>query len=258
MALEAKIEKLKSLLKPLPGLSLALSGGLDSSVLLVLACHILGKGRLEALTVSSEIMPEEDLLQARLLTAELGIPHRIVTFDHLRLDAFRKNPPDRCYHCKRAMFEKLKALASFPLADGTQAEDLAKERPGMKALKELEILSPLREAGFTKGDLRTLAKRKQLVVWRREALPCLATRFLPGEEITPAKLELVKRAEDYLKAQGLRKVRVRYARAAALIEVDSQDLDNIFTLRAEVAAYFRALGFHKVSLSLEGYGDSNP
>jgi len=251
--LEAKTKRLASFLKRLPGLTVALSGGLDSSALLILAKEILGPERVQAVTISSAIVPEGDLRRAGLLAAGLGIEHLVVPFDHLRLEAFRQNPPDRCYHCKKAMFAKLKELSRFPLADGTQAEDLKEDRPGLRALAELGILSPLKEAGFRKEELRRIARRAGLDHHRREASPCLATRFPPGEEITAEKIALVGEAEAYLAAQGWRKVRVRIARGLALVEVARQDLEKAFSFRGEISAYFRKLGFRKVFLTLEGY-----
>ena len=248
-----KIRKLFQRLEALPGLSVALSGGLDSSVLLVLAVECLGSSKVEALTVASEIMPEGSLVRARLLASRLGVKHQMVPFDHLNLKFFRENPLERCYHCKRAMFAKLKEIASFPLADGTQEDDLSEDRPGLKALRELGILSPLLEAGFRKKELQEVARKRRLEVYREEASPCLATRFLPGEEITGEKIELVKRAEAYLRASGWRKVRVRLARGAALIEIAPEELEAFFSLRDEASRYFQELGFKKVYLSLRGY-----
>jgi len=253
VAVGAKLKKLEAYLKGLPGLTIALSGGIDSSVLLILAQKILGPGRLQAISVSSIIMPERDLIRAQLLTAKLKVEHLILPFDHLSLENFRQNPPNRCYHCKRAMFAEIQKFSRFPLADGTQAEDLEEDRPGLEALKELGILSPLKEIGFKKEDLRVIAKRERLDYYKQEPSPCLATRFLPGEEITPQKIALLKVAEDYLEAQGWRKIRVRLIQKVALIELGPEEIEKAFTFREEIVKFFRSLGFRKIYFSLEGY-----
>ena len=250
---EEKLAALSRILSPLPGLSVALSGGLDSTVLLTLAARVLGRARTEALTVLSPIMEEGELTAARLICLKEGVKHRFVPFDHLAHETFRRNPPDRCYHCKRAMFERLLREASFPLADGTQQDDLREERPGLKALRELKILSPLKEAGFTKDELRRLARRLGLTQYLKEPSPCLATRILPGEEITKEKLSLVRKAEAYLRAQGFARVRVRFSRMRALVEVSPSQTEALWALGREIVAHLKGLGFKKVYFDPLGY-----
>ena len=222
-------------------------------VLLVLAARILGKARTEALTILSPIMEEGELAEARLICLKEGVRHRFVPFDHLTFETFRKNPPDRCYHCKRAMFERLLGEASFPLADGTQKDDLREERPGLKALEELKILSPLKEAGLRKDELRALARRLGLRQCLKEPSPCLATRLLPGEEITEEKLSLVRKAEAYLRAQGFERVRVRVLRTRALVEVSPSQTKALWGFGREIVAYLKGLGFKKVYFDPLGY-----
>ncbi len=253
MTLATKLKRLEDRLRKLPGLSVALSGGLDSSVLLVLACRILGPHRVEALTISSPIMVPEDLIEARLVALSHGVKHEFMAFDHLALWAFQANPPDRCYFCKKAMFEKLLSRCTFPLADGTQQDDLKEDRPGLKALKELKILSPLKEAFLTKEELRALGRKFGLRRYRETPSPCLATRFPPGERITAEKIARVREAEAYLLSLGFSRVRVRFLNDRALIEVDPREIELLWESKAEVIAHFKQLGFLKVCLDLQGY-----
>ena len=236
MELKEKLEKLASFLVPLPGLSVALSGGLDSSVLLWLAKEILGQNRVEALTILSPIMEPSSLWKARLVSSKAGVKHRLVPFDHLSLKTFRQNPPDRCYFCKKAMFENLRRLCTYPLADGTQQDDLREDRPGLRALAELKVLSPLKEAGLIKEEIRYLARRFGFWFYKHPSAPCLATRFIPGEEITREKITLLRKAEALLTSEGFSKVRVRLTNGLALIEVEPTEVERLISLRKEIVS----------------------
>ncbi len=251
--LKAKLKRLENLLKGLGQVSVALSGGLDSGVLLLLAKDSLGRKNVLALTCASEIMPSSDLAQARMLALKAGVRHLVLPFDHLALEAFKINPPERCYFCKKAMFSFFLEKSPYPLIDGSQVDDLKEERPGLKALNELKILSPLKEAGLNKKDLRKLARSYGLTSYKKAASPCLATRFLTGEPITKEGLAKVAKAEAYLNALGFSFCRVRIKENLCIIQVYPQESEKILSYQQNILETFKNIGFKKILIDLEGY-----
>jgi len=252
-----KLETLVSLLQRRSRLALALSGGLDSGVLLAVSSLVLPRENLFALTISSEIMPKDDLRRSYLLAATFKVRQRFVPFDHLSLEAFQKNPADRCYFCKRAMYERLLEVASqegfFFLADGTIREDLFEDRPGLRAIRELQVVIPLAEAGFYKKDIRDLSQALGLPGYHRPASPCLATRFPTGVPITRKGLRMVRRAEEFLRALGFERFRVRFKEGEARLEFAPQEFPNFWFQRGQILDQLKKLGFQKVFFDLEGY-----
>ena len=240
-------------------MAVALSGGVDSAVLLALAIRTLGGDSVLAITATGLIFPPEESELARRTASDLGVEHYELKFEPLGLPAFRENPPDRCYHCKKALFGEFLRVArewgAEVIWDGTQLDDLSEERPGLRALKELGVESPLLLAGFRKFEIRELARKLGLPQAEKPPSPCLATRFPPGEPVTEEALKMVYEAErklqDLLKVQPLR---VRYLRGEARVEVPEGALERAFYNREIWVKSLKLLGFKKVSLDLEGYG----
>lgn len=191
--------------------------------------------RAAAVTIRLASVPERELDGAAAFCRERGIPQTVIALDQFRVPGFAENPPDRCYLCKRRLFLALKAYAEkeglAAVMDGTNLDDAGSYRPGLRAIEELGVRSPLREAGMTKADIRALAKRAGLSVWSKPAFACLATRFPYGERITEEKLRMAEAAEDFLWKEGFIQSRVRMHGDLARIEVPEDDLPRLFAMR---------------------------
>ena len=239
-------------------MAVALSGGVDSTLLVVEARRVLGRSKVLAITARGEIFPKGELEEARALARRFDIPHRALRARPLGSNAFLKNPPDRCYFCKLRIFGDILAIAKdrglAAVCDGSNADDARAYRPGMRATAELGIRSPLREAGLTKDEVRALSRRLRLPTWNRPPMPCLATRFPYGQPITHEGLQRVGGAEAVLKDMGLVGCRVRDHGAVARIEVSPADVQRIAVRhRARLVRDLKALGYTYVTLDLEGY-----
>ncbi|NPV54255.1 MAG: ATP-dependent sacrificial sulfur transferase LarE [Firmicutes bacterium] len=260
--LQGKLAALRENLAEMSSILVAFSGGVDSSFLLKIASEVLGsEPRLLAVTIYSEVHPTREIAEARDLGREFGVPHEIIKIKVLDIPGFKDNPPDRCYLCKKNLFSMLKEMAVARglacVVDGSNSDDSGDYRPGMAALAELGIRSPLKEAGLTKHDIRVLSKGIGLTTWNKPARACLATRFPYGVEITEGKLHQVEAAEDFLrdmgKDMGLRDLRVRHHGDIARIEI-SKDETTFFLEKADtVVAKLKELGYVYVTLDLEGY-----
>lgn len=239
-----------------PRAVLAFSGGTDSAYLLWEGLRL--GADIRACFADTPFQPAFEREDARRMAAALGVPLTVVPFDVLAVPGVAENPPDRCYLCKRALFTALTRRAAeegYPLViDGTNASDRAAERPGMRALSELGVRSPLRECGITKAEVRARSREAGLFTWRKPAYACLATRAATGERLTPALLARVEQAEDVLRALGFSDFRVRTAGGAARLELRAEDFDRAARRRAELLA---ALGdlFSPVSLDLRVRSD---
>lgn len=237
----------------------AFSGGADSSLVLKLACEAARKQgtRVYAVTVHTALHPVGDLEVARQVAGETGAIHRVIAVDELAAAGITENPEDRCYRCKHYLFSRLKELArelGAPVVmDGTNADDLKVYRPGIRALAELGIASPLKEAGFTKAEVRALAGEYGITVADRPAAPCLATRFPYGTHLTREAMERVEAAEDYLKTFGFYNVRLRVHGDVARIEVDEAALSVVLENRRAITGHLKGLGYRFVTLDLDGY-----
>ena len=219
-----------------PKAALGLSGGVDSSYLLY--AGVQAGADIHPYYIKTAFQPQFELDDAERLCAQLGIPLTVLELDVLKNEAVTANPPDRCYHCKTALFGALstRALADgyTLLLDGTNASDDAGDRPGMRALKELHVCSPLRECGLTKTEIRRLSREAGLFTWDKPAYACLATRIPSGDAITAEKLLATERAEAFLFSLGLTDFRVRNYRGAARLQFPEAQLNAVLAHRAEI------------------------
>jgi len=255
---QEKLNALCSLLAELEGVAVAFSGGVDSALLLTVAHKVLGD-RAVAFTLRSALAPARELRDAQGFCAMYGIEHVIIDLEMVDLASFVDNPPDRCYLCKRIMFERIIAAAASrglaAAAEGSNLDDDNDYRPGLKALTELGVLSPLKAAGLTKKDIRILSRELGLPTWDKPSCACLATRLPFGTPLTQEALQRIDAAEDYLIASGLRQVRVRLHGDVARIECDEEGM-GLFTSPAfqrTIYETLKVLGFAFVSLDLGGF-----
>jgi len=258
LTLEDKKKRLASLLRSFDRLAVALSGGVDSALLLAEAHAVLGD-RVIAITARSPIHPDREVADAAKIAHDLGVEHLILDSDEIERADFLANTPQRCYICKKAVFGQLMALAGrrgfLNLAHGANADDRGDFRPGLKAARELGVAAPLMEVGFTKQDIRQVARERGLFVWDKPPMACIATRFPYGTPISPAKVEQIRQAEQVLAAAGINGCRVRHHGDVARIEVPLDKLPMLVAdpLRQRIAGQLRAIGFVHVSADLEGY-----
>ncbi|MDR2140582.1 MAG: ATP-dependent sacrificial sulfur transferase LarE [Deltaproteobacteria bacterium] len=259
-SLAEKRHILEKILKNLPSAAVAFSGGVDSSFLLAVAFEVLGE-RVAAVTGRSLSFPPRELRAAQAFAAERGIRHYLVDSEELDLPTFSQNPPNRCYLCKSELFAKIKALAQAQnlaqVLEASNVDDEGDYRPGLLAIKELGVLSPLREARLTKAEIRLLSKEMGLPTWDKPSFACLASRFPYGEAITPARLSLLDQAEQFLLDLGLKQVRVRLHEKATLARIETDEagiaLLSQGASRRKTHDYFLGLGFTYVALDLLGY-----
>jgi uncharacterized protein len=253
-----KLKKLKEIIRNLDSAVVAFSGGVDSTFLLKVAHEVLGD-EVMAVTAKSSTYPERELNEAIEYAKSFKAKHIIIESEELDVEGFAKNPTNRCYYCKHELFSKLKAVAKENnikyVLDGSNYDDIGDFRPGMEAAKELNVISPLKEAELTKDDIRKLSKELNVPTWNKPAFACLSSRFPYGNEITSKKLSMVERAEEFLLNKGFRQLRVRHHGKIARIEVSPEERKKFFEIKImdEVGKELKKIGFTYVTLDILGY-----
>ena len=235
----------------------AYSGGVDSTFLLAVAASELGRENVLAVTADSEVYAKREIDDAKRFAKQLGVKHFIIQTRELSDERFAQNSPDRCFHCKHELFEKLTEIAKTygfsHIADGTTADDIKDFRPGLRALKQYNVRSPLLEAQLTKEEIRRFSKELGLPTWNKPAMACLASRFPYNHKITARQLRQVEQAEEFLRTLHLSQLRVRHYDGMARIEVLPEDFSKILEHRESVVSFFKKLGYTHVALDLQGY-----
>lgn len=261
MTIDEKYELLLKTISSRGSAAVAFSGGVDSSFLCRAAAEALGE-RAIAITVVSPMLPRSEIDWAKRIAAQVGIAHYFVDDPKIE-DAVAANPADRCYHCKKIEFGNILAAAKAHgvacVLDGSNLDDLGDYRPGLRALEELGIASPLREAGLSKAEVRELSRRLGLPTWDKPAFACLASRIPYGERIDAEKLARVEKAEDALRGFGFRQFRVRSHGDIARIEVAPEERSSFFDGKKldAISKTIKDCGFLYVAFELEGYAMGN-
>ncbi len=253
--LQRKLTKIKNILKKYPGVVVAFSGGVDSSLLLKIAKETLAH-RVIAVTAVSPLHPQDEIQDARKIAKQLHCTHLIIQSHELKNNKLVSNPRKRCYYCKKQLFTTFKGLArkyGYEIVEASNVSDLQDYRPGLRALRELKVTSPFIQAGINKNEIRALAKKSGLPNWNKPSMACLASRIPYGHKIDKKTLKRIESAEKYLKKFRLTQIRVRDYFPAARIEVLQSEFHTIIKHRKKIIAYFQKLGYTCVALDLEGY-----
>ncbi len=256
--LHLKKTKLEEYIRSLGKVAVAFSSGVDSTFLLKVCHDTLGEDAI-AITMKTVSVPERELEESIAFCEKEGIKQLIIEVDQIAIEGFEDNSPDRCYICKRALFSKMVSVAEengfAHIAEGSNTDDMGDYRPGMKAISELGIKSPLREAGLSKADIRELSKELGLPTWNKPSFACLATRFVYGEKITVEKLRMIELAEQRLMDLGFSQFRVRCHGDIARIEIEPEEFEKILSSDTAISInrYLHELGFRYVTLDLGGY-----
>ena len=255
-AVQEKWQALVKRLLELESVVVAFSGGVDSSMLAVAAHQVLAP-RMLAVTIRSQVETVGLMETASALAEQFGFPHQFVEYDKLKDEAYVENSPNRCYVCKSVDLSIISDIAHKAsirhVLMGANAEDLGDYRPGLKAAQELAVISPLAEVGLVKKEVRLIARELGLENWNHPSSPCLSSRIPYGVKVTHEKLEQVARGEAYLRALNFPVVRVRNSGLQARIEVPAEEISRLVTLREEIVAYFKQIGFQYVTIDLQGF-----
>lgn len=257
--LEQKLSNLKQKIQALKQVVVAFSGGVDSTFLLKVCMDVLGRDNVLAVTARSEAISEKEFIESQSLANLLNARQKIIESEELSIPGISDNPPERCYFCKRHLFNKFSAIAREQgydfVVEGSNFSDTEDFRPGMVAIQELGILSPLKEAGLTKDEIRKASKEMGLPTWNKPSYACFFSRFPYGEKITREKLKRVSEAEDLLRGLRFHQFRVRSHGDIARIEVLPEEMNKFFeqSFRDTITKEFRKIGFTYVTLDLTGY-----
>lgn len=257
-SLNKKWDLLQQKLKNMERAAVAFSGGVDSTFLLYAAHRALGKNAV-ALTVQCDWVPVRETTESEDFCKAHGIRQKVCHIEPEEVEGFCDNPPERCYLCKKVLFSRMREMAEQEgiscVLDGSNVDDLSDYRPGMRALREMGIISILQEVGLTKEDIRILSREHGLPTWKKPSFACLASRFVYGERITKDRLEMVDRAEQKLMDLEFHQFRVRIHGSLARIELLNEEMERMLDsgLREEVTEYLKQLGFAYVTLDLQGF-----
>lgn len=257
--LEIKYQKLLDYLSSFGSAAVAFSNGVDSTFLLYAAKQALTDKNIMAVTIVSDLLPKREKMQAAQFCNELGIHQSICQIDEMEIEGFNKNPTDRCYICKREIFGKLCDIAALngmqAVIEGSNADDEKDYRPGLLAIRELGVKSPLSYVGFTKAEIRTLSKKLGLKTWNKPSFACFASRFVYGEEITKEKLIMIERAEQRMFDLGFEQFRVRMHGTLARIEVPKEEIRRLMQedMREPLYDYLKSIGFTYITVDMGGY-----
>lgn len=260
MDLEAKHQKARNILQSLDSVIVAYSGGIDSALVLRLAMDTLGDQAI-GVTADSASVPRKELSEAKRLASDMGARHLVIQTEEFKNENYTSNPGNRCYYCKTELYGKLRDLAREKgvqhIANGTNVDDLGDHRPGLIAADELQVISPLRDAGLTKAEVRELAKQLGMEVWDKPASPCLSSRVPYGSVVTLEKLSNIEDAESFIDGLGIRERRVRHFGKKARIEVNASDLKTVQNALPGIEERFRELGFEEVEVTEFRSGNLN-
>ncbi len=252
-----KYEMLHGILREMGKIVLAFSGGVDSTFLLKVCIDTIGASNVLAVTAKSETYPTSELEEAIQLASSLGVIHRIVETSELNIPGYTENTSNRCYFCKKNLFEILIPIMEQcqykNIVYGLIADDMTEHRPGTKAAKEMGIRGPLQEAGFTKEEIRMLSRELGLPTWDKPSFACLSSRIMYGEEITMDKLRKIEQSEQYLKGLGVRQVRVRTHGDMARIEVEPNCMLTVLNNHRDITSTIQSFGYRYVAMDLFGY-----
>ena len=256
--INGKFEKLVECLKEMGSVAVCYSGGVDSTFLLTVASEVLGDKCIGVICTDASV-PSREIEKAKEYCEEKDIRLIDTSVDPMQSEEYRHNTPDRCYYCKRIIMSEVKRVADEQgieyIVEGSNVDDLGDYRPGMRALEELGVRSPLREAGFTKQDIRDKSKEMGIPTWDKPSFACLASRIPYGTEITKEKLTMIDRAEEVLNDLGFRQYRVRVHDKIARIEVPAEDIGKAASaeVREKIVAELTELGFDYITLDLNGF-----